>query len=705
MNVREAAQQYIDHGWEPVPLRPISKKCIHDDWLTRAYSADDFADDSNIGIKQTKGLTDIDLDCAEAVFMAEAFQPRTRAIYGRQSHPRSHWLYRCPDLSDPLAFRDLVEQKNLLEVRVKHQSMAPPSIHPEGEAVEWVYPDHEAMVVEKPLLLRSAKLTATGAMVCRYYNPPGARHDWGLALGGFLRTLGLTEHEAVLLMTRAAEWARDDKVKDRLDAIRSTYGRAEDAPKTGGNALSELIGENGDKFIATIHRIWGEEGRGISKPNLERMNEKHAVLFDQGGNLMVITETSEDGHFQLRFSDPQTIAKLYPEPVQVGVTAHGKPITKSLGAAWFDHPKRRFYSGIELAPSGKTNPGYYNLWRGFSVEPKKGDWSRFRDHLLLVANDNEDHARYILTWLAKTVQDPGRPIGLALAFKGNQGTGKSTFAKWFGSLFGTHFLHLDSEHRLLGNFNAHLQNSIVVLADEAVWAGGKQGLGALKRMITEDTLIIERKGFDVIKVKNMLHMLIASNEEWVVPRGFDDRRFAIFGTSDKRRKNTAFFAAVRRQLFEQGGLGALLYDLLEHRSDIDLNDIPETAESMEQKHFSAASNESWWLEKLHAGALITGLAEWPEQVSKDALHDDYIVFLNKHRKGGRSSHATGTQLGIFLKKRTPLTDAALDGQRVWRVPPLVQCREAWRKACKWPSDFDWGDGPVLREASDDDIPF
>ena len=42
-------------------------------------------------------------------------------------------------------------------------------------------------------------------------------------------------------------------------------------------------------------------------------------------------------------------------------------------------------------------------------------------------------------------QEPHRPIGIALAFKGKPGTGKSTFAKWFGPLFGVHFLHLDSQ--------------------------------------------------------------------------------------------------------------------------------------------------------------------------------------------------------------------------------------------------------------------
>ena len=232
------------------------------------------------------------------------------------------------------------------------------------------------------------------------------------------------------------------------------------------------------------------------------MNATHAVLFDQAGNLVVLTETTEDGRFQLRVSATSTMPLLYPELIQVGVTAQGKPTMKKLGTAWLEHPKRRFYNGIELAPDGRGNPGYYNLWKGFSVEPKQGAYPLFRQHLDLVAQHNQQYADYIFAWMADCVQHPERPGGIALAFKGEQGTGKTTFGKWFGALFGLHFLHLDSEHRLLGNFNAHLHNAIVILADEALWAGGKQGLGALKRMITEKTLNIERKGLDVVQVKN-----------------------------------------------------------------------------------------------------------------------------------------------------------------------------------------------------------
>lgn len=702
MTPKEAAADYIARGWYPVPLEPKSKQCLsaHKDWLSRIYTADDFKDEHNVGIKSVGGLVDIDCDCAEAVFMAEAFLPKTKAVYGRPSRPNSHWLYRCADIKVPVAHKDLILKKNIIEIRVNHQSMAPPSTHPEGELVSWAYVDPTELEVTDKLLIRSVQLVSTASMVARHYNAPGDRHDWGVALAGFFRRLNITEAEATLVFDRAGKWAKDDKVKDRLDAVRTTYSISEDVPSTGAKRLEELM-ESGKEFVQTIYKIWGSDGGGVSNSRLEEMNAKHAVLFNQAGDLIVMTETVEDGMFQLRFSDPGKMGLLYPQPVQVGVTGNGKPIMKPLGNAWLTHPKRRFYRGIELAPNGITNEGYYNMWRGFAVEPKKGDCQLFKRHIMLLANGNKEHARYIWTWMADAVQRPERPSGIALAFKGKQGTGKSTFAKWFGALFGPHFLHLDSEHRLLGNFNAHLHNAIVILADEAVWAGGKVGLGALKRMITEQTLAIERKGMDIINVKNMLHMMVASNEDWFVPLGFDDRRFAVFEVSDEHRNNWSFFESVRKQLFEEGGLSALLWDLQHHKIDLELRLIPSTDERDRQKKQSMSSKHAWWYECLEDGGFWATATIHPErypgadgyEVDSDALFAHYAQAL----KLGDNRTSVGFKAGLsrflstVLPKNFPDVYQHSDGKRVWVLPSLEISRKCFERL--FGTEWRWPDMP------------
>src|SRR5260370_1189416 len=41
----------------------------------------------------SSGLTDIDLDCPEAIALAPYILPATDAVFGRQSKPASHFLY------------------------------------------------------------------------------------------------------------------------------------------------------------------------------------------------------------------------------------------------------------------------------------------------------------------------------------------------------------------------------------------------------------------------------------------------------------------------------------------------------------------------------------------------------------------------------------------------------------------------------------
>lgn len=708
---RPVIQQWAGHyitnmQWTPVPLLAREKKCVVDGWEARTFGLGDFRDGANIGLRSVNGLVVLDDDFpTPAVDCADDFLPRTGAVYGRPRKPRSKRLYLVPDLTDTLTLTD-IDNTHLVQLRVGLQDMAPPSIHPDTqERLAWDGLLLKPERVERARLVDGARYYWTARLLAKYW-PARGRHDLRLAYARvLLADLQIPDHAALRILEWACRLGGSDRngQEDASQAISSTKAKlASRQPTRGGRSVAELlpVDHTGQRIVRLLRKAYGTVNEAAEA--IEELNQKHAIVWEQSGSIVVLTEDVEDGQPHLRFSRPSDMALLYPDLIPVGTKRNGEPTLKPRGTVWVTHADRRFYRGLEVAPNGRGNPGYYNMWRGFSVEPKRGDWSLFRQHLDLVANHDPDHAQYILAWMAETVQRPDRPIGISLAFKGEQGTGKSTFAKWFGKLFGVHFLHVDSEQHLLGRFNGHLHNAIVVLADEAVWAGSKAGLGALKRMITEDTLNIERKNVNMLSVKNMIHMLVASNEKWVVPTGFDNRRFAIFGTSTKRKNDQAFFGAVQKEL-DSGGLAALLYDLLEFKSDVDLRRIPETRDLQEQKRLSADPEEAWWLEKLHLGYLQrevdedgdeSGAYVWPTTILKVLLHDDYLKFLKDHNLGSRSARSTQTQLGMFLRDRTPLGDGqrqliAGEQKRSWRVPPLDACRRAWAQACGWPEDYSW----------------
>ena len=86
---------------------------------------------------------------------------------------------------------------------------------------------------------------------------------------------------------------------------------------------------------------------------------------------------------------------------------------------------------------------------------------------------------------------------------------------------------------------------------------------------------------------------------------------------------------------------------------------------------------------------IVSIDGWPTSISKAALHEDYLMFLDKHRET-RTRRSTETELGIFLKRVTPMeTQRRLPGAKVdktewfWNLPSVEECRAFWAKSSGW----------------------
>lgn len=699
MTTVDHARKYIAEGWSVIPIPRGQKAPRIEGWQQRTFEPEDFGAADNIGVRlgaPSGGLTDIDLDAPEAVAAARDLLLMTERIHGRPGKPSSHYWFIAPD-SKSEQFKDPAGNV-LVEVRsTGGQTVLPPSVHTSGEQLAWDV-ERAPNKVDAAALRDSARLVAIAALLGRSWpgnGPLTNQHETAGLVAGFLCTLKIDPMAVPQVVRVAATIGRDEDVPDRVKFAEDTVKKFEGGAKVrGGPELAKEVGEE------VVKRIRSWFGSATSK--LEELNQRHAVVFQQSGDLVVITEDSDvDGRPFIRFSSLDTIRQLYPQPVRVGQKANGDPIMKPLGKAWLESPYRRFYNGIELAPNGRATPNYYNLWRGFAVEPKPGKWDRFKEHVQEVICDGDKHIfEYVIAWMAQAVQKPGHPAHTAIAMRGGQGTGKGAFVRGFGALFGVHFIHLDSTRHLTGNFNAHLHNAILVFADEAAWPGDKAGLGALKRLVTEPTLSIERKGKDIFQVDNMIHLLLASNEEWVVPAGFDERRFVVLDVSRTRQNNVKYFAAIERELREEGGYSAMLHDLLQHQSDVNLRAIPGTRALFEQKLLTDNPQRRWWYQVLFDGDLWTPEARMDTgeyQIERESLYNSYIAAIDKAGVSRFQSKGFQTQLGMFLKKALPGVypkDRRSGTSRYWVLPPLADCRrfhaEEYRiEAEEWPEEVSY----------------
>lgn len=467
-----------------------------------------------------------------------------------------------------------------------------------------------------------------------------------------------------------------------------------------------------------------EKGRGARKyalkqindakenaisPKLQELNAKHAIVRSVGGKCRIISEEWDEelDRLSLDYQTSTDFNTFYMNQF-MEMTIDGKDgpkvVSVPLGKWWLTHPHRRSYERVVFAP-GREVSGSYNLWTGFGCEARPGSCELYLAHLREnICCGNEDHYKYLLGWMASAVQKPGEQGHVAIVLQGKRGVGKGVFATEFGSLFGRHFLPVTHGDHLVGKFNAHLRDCVVLFGDEAFYAGDKKHEGMLKVLITERLLAIEAKSVDVTQGRNYVHLILASNDEWVVPAGGHERRFFILQVSDSELQKGAYFGPIGKEM-ANGGREALLHFLMHYDlAGYKVRDVPKTAALQSQKEHTFNAMEEWWYSKLQDGEIDDG-AGWPSGVPRANMRENLVAYIKAY--GVRSGSTNATQVGKFMSrvlpgdtKETRLSGSHMiigdDGEprqverpRGYKLPALELCREHWEQL--FGGKFDWSE--------------
>jgi hypothetical protein len=515
--------------------------------------------------------------------------------------------------------------------------------------------------------------------------------------------------------------------------------------------LARRLGEDPKKYL-------GANGDDKAKDEaarvLDELNRDNAVVLD-GGRVMVLRFERDERkiggepytYFLPVYLRPSDFKMLYLNRlVKIGKDRFDKDQFMDAGTWWLRHRQRRQYRGVTFVPAGASViDGKLNLWKGWGVEPKKGDWNLMRRHIreVLAAGD-EAVDDYIIKWHAWAVQHPAEQAEVAPTFiSEDRGTGKGTLGKAMCRIFGQHGLHLSSPEHLTGRFNEHLRQCCYIFADEAYGPKDKSAEGQLKRLITEDTVQFEPKGRAPVTEPNRLHITIASNNDWVVPAGAHERRFVVQRVDETHRQDPAWFGPLYKEL-ASGGREAILYDLLR----IDLGDwhprqIVRTAALAEQQDESLSPLDAWWVEILQTGELVGSIKYEPNKVVSNTYDEDITDEENDGFGGKRTRKRRVRREGLFdsAKASSPklrgVTEHALGRylrnkgaerkrvkrRRGWHFPSLDWCRQEWKKTfpattwsdpdvTEWQERAEWhedqggsGSKSAAKAEDEDDFPF
>lgn len=496
------------------------------------------------------------------------------------------------------------------------------------------------------------------------------------------------------------------KVAAKLKDYGLTQGQAHELMCEHWNERCEPRWPTPELFSKIAHAYrYGREPAGVAAPEAvfekaepsdeddgehpaDSLNREFAFI--KRGAFVLQETTDEDGNPATLHLTPNDMHAWFANKTMSVQTAQGNKAIP-LSKLWMTRPSRREYDAVVFSPQKDLGPRWYNLWRGFAVEPAEtGDHpsvAAFLEHALdNVCRGDKALCHWLIGFFAHLVQKPHEKPPVALVFKGRKGVGKNALVERVGALLGQHFMVADDDRYLLGNFNSHLENNLFFVLDEASWAGDKRAEGRLKGLITGERHTIERKGFESYRVRNLTRVAIIGNEDWIVPASQDERRFAVFNVGEGRRQDRKFFIDMRVGM-EKGGYSNLLRFLLDYDiSDLDLGDAPQTEGLVQQKHASLGPVEEWWLDCLRSNELHgSGFeGDLPPHIPKNRIHEAFKRWADtrniRSRLPSRNAiYDTVKRLAPSFKHAKRRPEEAHDATYAYINPGIAVLRADWEK--------------------------
>jgi hypothetical protein len=261
-NRRRAAAGLIRRGVSVIPVPAGEKNPGRPGWealrITEEEIPDYWTNGQNVGVlcgEPSGWRVDVDLDACEAVKIAFRFLPATLTS-GRLMRPHSHCWYVAPR-AESCDWKDLDGQK-LVELRsTGRQTLVAPSTHPDGDEYVW-HPGIEMAEITAAELRESCRELATAALIARHVPPQGSRHDFAMAVAGFVLRDSSMGTDLALRTLKAAWHAAGAESREAIRDLEGIISDTEEnleagEPVVGGPTLEEYA----PGIVRLLCRWWG----------------------------------------------------------------------------------------------------------------------------------------------------------------------------------------------------------------------------------------------------------------------------------------------------------------------------------------------------------------------------------------------------------------------------------------------------------------
>ena len=396
---------------------------------------------------------------------------------------------------------------------------------------------------------------------------------------------------------------------------------------------------------------------------IDLFNSNHSVV--RHGSKTLICEETYD-HKENKIFEFSQIAqmKFFYSNLIFTYKAGKKTNEINLFDFWMKSIKRKEYYGIVFDPSCKSNNCFLNMWEGFNVHALNGvdKIQNILFHLKnIVCNSDENNYLYLIAWVSQMIQQPEIKSGVMIALRSDErGTGKSTLSVLLEKILGNHAIRIQDSKHLIGSFNNHLANKILVTIEEAFWSGSEKDAGKLRTMVTDSTITIEAKGRDVIEIDSYHRFLMCTNNEWTVPAHREERRYFVLDVSNKKKSNTAYFKKLYNEINNEVSIGQFFNYLKNFDiTKFDLRKAPSTEALQEQIRQSMKTHEKWLEHILEDGSIESYEKTYDLNqiriIPKSSFYDSYIRYCNDLNTPSYQ-RVNPRDLGVFINLVLKTTD-------------------------------------------------
>ena len=433
-------------------------------------------------------VADIDLDCPEALELADDFLIPAGIEFGRESTPRSHRLYRILDLDKThtrtyFPFRDSNEDNTLIELRA----------HAHYTMCGGLYDENEKVVHSKlgkltelnyDQLHKSYAMLACACVIKRKYPGQGLRNEYIKLIIATLSQHKIPKEDCLKIIESAAK--HDEELRVRLKRVDNVYNKDSSEHIQGFPTLVKDF-------------TWSEHEQADFKKILYAITGRHTLPAYTNDFVDRIAYMMK----QKKYYDLEDKEMYDGESIDIKYAKQFKNGKYTPLKFWKQHPDNKVCVDFTYKPNESKRFVHVekklmiNIYEPHDLKPDPKVEVDLFDALVKHVIPHDEHRKHFLDWIAYIVQNPGKKIRHGLIMQSDE------FQLGKGSLY-------DVVRDILGRTNAkkieldqaldkgkgYLINSIIVLIDEAKssgkWEEKQRLINTLKTILTEGSVGIRQ---------------------------------------------------------------------------------------------------------------------------------------------------------------------------------------------------------------------